>query len=133
MGNKSIENYNNEEKEKFKNERLNLRDKINKYKIKEKTKEETLAIIKNINQKRKQEILDFMLSNEIQESNLKKMNIQKKENKTSFLPCISKFNFIKKEEINSHCILISNDIIIIPTKDMCDEEKKRLIIYLFLI
>ena len=81
MGNKSGKKYNNEIKEKTKDETWNIIQKINNYKRKEKTRDESLQIIENINPKRKQELLNFLLSNVEQDEKLQKINIQKKANK----------------------------------------------------
>ena len=118
MGNKSGKKINNEIKEQTKYDSSDIINKIKNNKIKEMTKDEKLEIIAKINPKRKQELLDFLLSNVIQDPNLQKINIKKKENKTPFLPFISKFDNYNKNINYSNFILISNDIILILTKDI---------------
>ena len=128
MGNKAEKRYNNNKViKKPKTDVSNKLNIINKIQIKEKTKEETLDIIKNIHPNRKTELLNFLLSKVEQDSNLRKFNIQKASNKTPFLPFISRFDSFNKEGINSNCILISNDIIIIQTKDIYNEKERKAI------
>ena len=103
MGNKSGKNKNNE--------------------IKQKIEDEQLEIIKNIIPKRKQELLDFLLSNVEQDPKVQKINIPKKSNDIPFISFISKFENLNNGKYY-HFILISNDIIIIPTKYIYNEANK---------
>ena len=76
-------------------------------------------IIDSLLSKKKQELMLFLLSNIRNDENLLKIDIQKIPNNTSFFPFVSKYS---DSDISSNFILISNDIILIPTKHIYKKE-----------
>ena len=109
MGNKSLNKNNNKYKNEIKDEKEGNNE----------NKEKPQIILDN---NRKQELIDFLLSNVEIIENLDKSNLEQIQNKSVFLPLIIKFNN-DKDFINSHFILISNDIILIPTKHIYKEGR----------
>ena len=80
---------------------------------------------KNISQNRKKELIDFLLSNATIIEEYQKSNNNLIKNESLFLQFTSKFNqYDDKDNINSHFMLISNDIIIVPTKHIYRENEK---------
>ena len=75
-----------------------------------------------LNSKRKKELLDFLLSNITSVEYLQKNNEKQIKNKFPFFPFTSKFNKDINNS-NSHFILLSNDIILISTKDIYKDNK----------
>ena len=71
--------------------------------------------------KRNKELLHLLLSNVNQDDNIIKNNINQEQNNLPFLPFISKYD---KIEVNSNFILISNDIILILTKYINNDQEK---------
>ena len=69
--------------------------------------------------KKEQELMLLLLSNIRNDENLLKIDIQKIPNNTSFFPFVSKYS---DSDISSNFILISNDIILIPTKHIYKKE-----------
>jgi len=83
------------------------------------------SIIKNINQNRKNQLIDFLLSNVTMTEEYQKSKENLIKNESLFLLFISNFNELNdKDNINSHYMLISNDIIIVPTKHIYKENEK---------
>ena len=83
------------------------------------------SIIKNINESRKSELMDFLLSNVTMTEEYQKSKDNLIKNESLLLLFISNFNeYNGKENINSHFILLSNDIIIVPTKHIYKENEK---------
>ena len=93
------------------NQSLNL----NKKNINDEIKNDNISTAKKINQKRKKELLDFLLSNTTIIEELEKNEEKQISNTNLILPFSSKFD---NHTISSHFILISNDIIIVPTKHL---------------
>ena len=71
------------------------------------------SLFKKISKQRKKELINYILSNKTINEKYQENN-QKIQNKNLFFPFILKFE--NNDFINSHFILISNDIILIPTK-----------------
>ena len=84
----------------------------------------SISSIKKVNQKRTQELIQFLLSNVIKDEELLKINAPKISNEIPSFPFISKIGYKKEVHYESHFILISNDIIIIRTKSICKENDK---------
>ena len=82
----------------------------------------SISSIKKVNQKRRQELIQFLLSNVIKDEELLKINAPKISNEIPSFPFISKIGYKKEVHYESHFILISNDIIIIPTKSIYKEK-----------
>ena len=83
------------------------------------------SIIKNINENRKNELIDFLLSNVSMTEEYQKSNNNLIKNESLFLLFISNFNELNdKDNINSHFFLASNDIIIVPTKNIYKKNEK---------
>ena len=74
----------------------------------------------------KQELIQFLLINAIKDEKILKINVRKISNEIPFFSFTSKidYDYNKKDYIKSHFILISNDIIIIPTKSIIKENDK---------
>ena len=85
------------------------------------------SILKNISSKRKQELKDFILSNVTIDEKLIKEKQQQINNENLSFPFVSKFD-LSTDFINSYFILISNDIIIVPTNHIYKKNKSS---YLF--
>ena len=84
------------------------------------------SIIKNIDQSRKNELIDFLLSNVTINEEYQKSKENLIKNDSLFLQFTSKFKeYNDKDNINSHFILISNDIIIVPTKHIYKENEEN--------
>ena len=82
------------------------------------------SIIKSIEQSRKNELIDFLLSNVTINEEYQKSKESLIKNESLFLQFTSKFNqYDEKDNINSHFMLISNDIIIVPTKHIYRENE----------
>ena len=71
------------------------------------------SLFKKISKQRKKELINYIISNKTINEKYQENN-QKIQNKNLFFPFILKFE--NNDFINSHFILISNDIILIPTK-----------------
>ena len=80
------------------------------------------TILINITPKRKQELVDFLLSNITTVEELQKSEESIIKNEKKFFPFVSWLNYYK-DIVNSHFILISNDIIIVPTKHIYQDNK----------
>ena len=93
------------------NQSLNL----NKKNINDEIKNDNISTAKKINHKRKKELLDFLLSNTTIIEELEKNEEKQISNTNLILPFSSKFD---NHTISSHFILISYDIIIVPTKHL---------------
>ena len=85
--------------------------------------------IKSISKKRKKELIDFLLTNVVPDENIQKTNEPKILNKY-FFTFISKFGN-DKDFIDSNFILISNDIILLETKNIYKQQGNKFPIYLF--
>ena len=92
---------------------------------KEMNKTEITLPIKEIDKKRQQEIIHFLLSNRIKDEDILKINAQKISNEIPFFSFTSKFGYNEEDYIKSHFILISNDIIIISTEYIYKERKEK--------
>ena len=79
-------------------------------------------IFKKINPNRKQELNDFLLSNVTTIEELQKDKESSIKNEKKFYPFVSRFNY-GKDIIYSRFILISNDIIIVPTNHIYQDNK----------
>ena len=79
-------------------------------------------IFKKINPNRKQELNDFLLSNVTTVEELQKDKELSIKNEKKFYPFVSRFNY-GKDIIYSRFILISNDIIIVPTNHIYQDNK----------
>ena len=104
-------------------ENKSTKNNIKNEKVETKTEEEKKDLqisyeINEISNKRKQEILDFLLSNVIKDDISSRTDIKKINNNIPYLPLVIKFDLSLHDIDNSHCILISNNIIIILTKDI---------------
>ena len=107
MGNKSL-NVHEEKKE---------NNKIEENEIDIKT------ILINITPNRKQQLIDFLLSNIATVEELQKREESIIKNEKKFFPFVSRLNYYK-DIVNSHFILISNDIIIVPTNHIYQDNKE---------
>ena len=84
------------------------------------------SIIKSIDQNRKNELIDFLLSNVTINEEYQKSKENLIKNDSLFLQFTSKFKeYNDKDNINSHFILLSNDIIIVPTKHIYKENEEN--------
>ena len=84
------------------------------------------SIIKSIDQNRKNELIDFLLSNVTINEEYQKSKESLIKNESLFLQFTSKFKeYNDKDNINSHFILISNDIIFVPTKHIYKENEEN--------
>ena len=90
-----------------------------------------MSPIKEIDEKRKQELIQFLLSNRMQDKEILKINVEKISNEIPYFSFTSKFDYNEKDYTKSHFILISNDIIIIPTKYICKENDKKALFLVF--
>ena len=79
------------------------------------------SILKKISQNRKNELIDFLLSKVTKVEELQKEEQKQINNKNLSFPFESKFDYDKN--INSYFILLSNDIIIVPTKYLYKDNK----------
>ena len=79
------------------------------------------SILKKISQNRKNELIDFLLSKVTKVEELQKEEQKQINNKNLSFPFVSKFDYDKT--INSYFILLSNDIIIVPTKHLYKDNK----------
>ena len=102
-------------------ENKSTKNNIQNEKVETKTEEEKKDLqisykINEISKKRKQEILDFLLSNVIKDDISSKTDIKKINNNIPYLPFVPNYSLFGDDLNKSHCILISNNIIIILTK-----------------
>ena len=78
--------------------------------------------LRKIDEKRKQALIQFLFSNIIKDNYLLKINAPKISNEIPLSSFTSKIGYKKEEYNKSRFILISNDIIIIPTKSIHKEK-----------
>ena len=94
-----------------------------------KTKKNTIevdikSILKKITPARQKELMDFLFSNIIIDEGTQKNNANLIKNIELSFPFVIKFDYQQKKVIDSYFILISNDIIIVPTNHLYKDDKK---------
>ena len=121
MGNKSS-NRKNKKKEASKDTKIIKNSKNNNQNDESNDYVDIKSILEKITPYRKKELIDFLLSNVTEIEELQKDKQQQINNENLSFPFVSKFDYYK-DPINSYLILVSNDIVIVPTKHIYQNNK----------